>query len=132
MSENFVTAEKAKHVVLEWGEQDWFCQPDITGARDLVVVEVVLSPGFGHSFHKHPRQEEVIYVLDGQVEQWVGQEKQILSTGDTAFIGADVVHATFNESSENVKVLAILGPSVGEEGYEVDEVFDQEPWSGLR
>ena len=132
MSENFVTAKKAKQVVLEWGQQAWYCQPELTGAQALVVVDVVLFPGFGHSFHKHPRQEEVIYVLEGQVEQWVGQEKRLLQAGDSAFIGAGVVHATFNDSSENVKVLAILGPSIGEEGYEVEEVFDQEPWSGLR
>jgi len=29
-------------------------------------------------------------------------------------------------------VLAILAPCVGAEGYELEEVHEQSPWSGLR
>jgi quercetin dioxygenase-like cupin family protein len=132
MKGKFVRASDSKHVSLDWGENYWFSTPEVTGAQSLVVVEVTLFPGFGHSFHKHPRQEEVIYVLDGEVEQWLETEKQILKPGDSVFIGADVVHASFNSSESPVKLMAILGPSIGEEGYEVVEVFDEAPWNTLR
>ena len=43
-----------------------------------------------------------------------------------------MVHASFNVSAAPAKVLAILGPCVGAEGYELEEVHEQAPWSGLR
>lgn len=52
--------------------------------------------------------------------------------GDAAFIPAGVVHASFNTSAETATILAILGPSLGEEGYGVVEVADREPWASLR
>ena len=39
--------------------------------KKLVVLEVTLSPTGGHNFHKHPQQEEVIYVIEGEIEQWL-------------------------------------------------------------
>jgi quercetin dioxygenase-like cupin family protein len=104
----------------------------MTASEDLVVVEVELYPGFGHSFHRHPRQEEFLFILDGEVEQWLEEEKRVLKRGEGVFIPRNLVHATFNVSDRPVKALAILGPSIGEEGYEVIEVFDEEPWSKLR
>ena len=55
--------------------------------------------GEGHNFHKHPDQEEVIYVIEGSIEQWLEDKRQELNAGDSVFIPADVVHASFNISS---------------------------------
>jgi quercetin dioxygenase-like cupin family protein len=132
MNGKFILGSELERVVLDWGEQGWFSKPDITGTEKLVVVEVEIFPGFGHAFHRHPNQEEVIFVLEGEVEQWLETEKRHLKAGDSVFIPMDVVHATFNVSDKPVKALAILGPSIGAEGYEVVEVFEQEPWSQLR
>ncbi len=117
---------------LDWGSIATFSGPLVNQANDVVTLHVNLKPDKGHNFHRHPNQEEVIYVLQGTIEQWVGQEKQILSAGDAAFIGRGVVHASFNTGESDAQVLAILGPASGESGYEVVEVADQEPWSSLR
>jgi len=133
MSGKFMTAESVVRERPDWGSMGWCCRPADTGAKDLVVIEVTLAPGGGHAFHKHPKQEEVIYVMEGQVEQWLDQEKRVLKSGDAIFIPAGVVHASFNTGKVNAKMLAILGPCMGREnGYEVTEVADQAPWSGLR
>ncbi len=71
-------------------------------------------------------------MIDGEIEQWIGQQKRRLGPGDSAFIGADVVHASFNAGDSNAKLLAILGPCVGSGGYELVDVADQEPWVSLR
>ena len=68
----------------------------------------------------------------GADEGGVTGGKQLLSSGDSAFIGADVVHASFNDSGSPAKLLAILGPCIGEEGYALVDVFEEEPWSSLR
>ena len=132
MSGKFITLTDRESDVLDWGTMGWLSRPATTGAKDLVVIEVTLDPTFGHNFHKHPDQEEVIYVVEGEIEQWLGTEMRILSAGDSAFIPADAVHASFNVSDRPAKVIAILGPSVGEEGYQLIEVHEQAPWNTLR
>ena len=132
MNGKFITSADAERDQLDWGVMGWMSRPSTTNAKDLVVIEVDLQPGFGHAFHKHPNQEEVIYVVEGTVEQWIEKESRQLNPGDSAFIAADVVHASYNISADPVKLVAILGPCVTDEGYELVEVFDQEPWASLK
>ncbi|NUQ65107.1 MAG: cupin domain-containing protein [Pirellulales bacterium] len=129
----FVPAAEAVRETLDWGSLGWCCRPAGTGATGLVVIEVTLSPGGGHAFHKHPQQEEVIYVVDGEIEQWLDRERRTLRTGDSVYLPAGTVHASFNTSGRDARLLAILGPCIGESnGYEVVEVADQAPWNALR
>jgi quercetin dioxygenase-like cupin family protein len=128
----FIISTELNPVNLDWGIQQWFSDPKTTGAEELVVVQVEIFPSFGHDFHRHPNQEESIFVLKGEIEQWLETENKILKEGDSAFIPKGMVHASFNVSEEPVKVLAILGPCIGEEGYELVDVSDQAPWNDLR
>jgi quercetin dioxygenase-like cupin family protein len=132
MPGKFVIASETKPEVLDWGRLGWLSNPPTTGAKQLTVIDVTLSPGKGHDFHKHPDQEEVILVIAGRVEQWVDREKRILGPGDSAYIPADVVHASFNVGDGEAKVAAILGPCVGEIGYELVDVAGEAPWKTLR
>ena len=132
MSGKFVVAGDVEPEVLDWGQLRWLSNPPSTGAKDLTVINVTLAPGKGHDFHKHPDQEEVIYVVAGRVEQWVDREKRILGPGDSAFLPAGTVHASFNAGSSEANSVAILGPCVGSTGYELVEVVGEAPWRGLR
>ena len=117
-----------------WGMRRWLSRPSLTEAETLLVVEVVLEPGFGHTFHLHPNQEEVLYVLEGTIEHYIETERTVLSVGGTAFMKRGTVHASFNYGDEAARVLAIVGPckNVGDDGYEVIEVANEAPWSMLR
>ena len=132
MQRRFTIASETTPEILDWGRLRWLCNPPSTGAKDLTVIDVTLSPGKGHNFHKHPDQEEVILCVAGSVEQWVDREKRILGPGDSAFIPADVVHASFNIGSAEAKVVAILGPCKGDIGYEVVEMGAEAPWKSMR
>lgn len=132
MNGKFTPAAQMERDSLEWGVMGWASRPATTQAKDLVVIEVTLLPGQGHAFHKHPHQEEVIYVLAGTIQQWIEQENRFLQPGDSVFINANIVHASFNDSDTPATLLAILGPCVSAAGYELEEVYDQEPWSSLR
>ena len=74
----------------------------------------------------------MIYCISGTVEQWLGEDMRTLRPGDSVFIGADVVHASFNVGDTDAKLLAILGPCVGDQGYELIDVADEAPWKDLR
>jgi quercetin dioxygenase-like cupin family protein len=132
MAGKFVIAKETKLEVLDWGKLGWMSNPPNTGAKQLTVIDVNLAPGKGHDFHKHPDQEEVIYVVSGEVEQWVDKKSKKLGAGDSAFIAADVVHASFNVGKTDAKIVAILGPCVGPIGYELVDMAGQAPWKDLR
>jgi quercetin dioxygenase-like cupin family protein len=132
MAGKFVIASETTPEVLDWGKLAWLSNPQNTGAGQLTVIGVGLAPGKGHDFHKHPDQEEVIYVVAGKVEQWIDRDKRILVPGDSAFIPAGMVHASFNIGDGNASMVAILGPCVGETGYELVDVAGEAPWKTLR
>ena len=132
MNGKFVIASEVEPEVLDWGQLRWLSHPPSTQARQLTVIDVSLSAGEGHDFHKHPDQEEVLYIVAGTVEQWVDQEMRLLGPGDSAFVPADMVHASFNAGESDAKIVAILGPCVGEGGYELVDVADEAPWKNLR
>ncbi len=117
---------------LDWGMSREVCGPDATGARQLTILDVTFEPGKGHAFHQHPEQEEVLYVVSGRIEQWVDREMRVLGPGDSAFVPAGVVHATFTVDDAPARILAIFGPCVGERGFTTIEMAETAPWSDLR
>jgi quercetin dioxygenase-like cupin family protein len=117
----------------DWGVIGWRCAPENTGSKALVVMDVALEPGEGHDFHKHPGQEEMIILKAGRIEQYIERESTILEAGDSVYIDADVVHASFNVGDETAHLQVVIGPSLGEgTGYGLIDVSGEEPWSSLR
>ena len=131
MDGRFMPAAEIAFTSLDWGKVGALSGTATNGARQLTIMQGHLLPGKGHDFHRHPNQEEVIFVLAGRIEQWVERDKRVLEPGDSAFIPADMVHASFNVGDGEATILAILSPSIGD-GYEVVEVAGEAPWNGLR
>ncbi|HMR29543.1 MAG TPA: cupin domain-containing protein [Geminicoccaceae bacterium] len=132
MSGRFLLAREIEAEAVPFGAARWLSNPSATAASKLAVVDVTLDPDAGHAFHHHPRQEEVLYVVSGVVEQWLEKEKRLLGPGDGIFIPPGVVHASFNAGDGPARFIAILGPCVGDAGYEAVEVADRAPWNSLR
>jgi quercetin dioxygenase-like cupin family protein len=128
----FVLAGDVRQERFDWGVIGWRCIPEVTGSERLAVLDVVLEPGQGHDFHTHPDQDEMIIVKSGHIEQWIDRDRQELEPGDSVYIEAGVVHASFNTGSEDSLLQVVLAPSVGEGGYELVDVSAEEPWASLR
>jgi quercetin dioxygenase-like cupin family protein len=129
-----VTFKAADEIVRD--EHDWGTFAAVSspadGAERIMTVEATFLPGKGHAFHRHPNQEEVIYVLAGELEQWVEDERRTLRAGDAVIVPAAVVHASYNVSDKSARIIAVLSPCVGEAGYEVEDLAAEEPWRSLR
>ncbi len=132
MTGRFITQEDIVRDTPDWGELGWICRPSLTGSTELCVMDVTINPGDGHAFHRHPDQEEIIWVREGRVEQWLEQDKRELGPGEAVYIPKGVVHASFTVGDTHAKVAVILSPTAGEDGYAVEEGADQEPWASLR
>ena len=55
-----------------------------------------------------------------------------LGPGEAVYIDKDVVHGSYTLGDEPAKLTVILTPTAGEGGYEVIDVFEEEPWASLR
>lgn len=119
-----------------WTNNEWLCRPDIVGADKLLLVRANMDPMHCHPFHYHPHREEIIHVVYGRAEQWVGNEHRILRPGEIAHIPPGVVHATYNPHPEPLVFLAILSPArLPDDQAAVPDPFDvstQEPWVSIR
>jgi quercetin dioxygenase-like cupin family protein len=132
MNGRFITHGDIVRETFDWGESGWISRPSLTGSTALCVMDVTLTPGSGHNFHRHPDQEEVIWVREGRVEQWLEHDSLELGPGDAVYIPRDVVHASFTVGDTDAKLSVILSPTAGDDGYSVIDVFEEEPWTSLR
>ncbi len=132
MTKLFYKKQELPVTSFDWGDVVNRLEPKASGCTTFVVMDVTLDPGGMHNFHKHVDQDEIIIVLKGKVEQWVGQNKQILEAGDSAFVPKNTVHGSFNTFNEPVSLQVVLAPAQGESGYELVDVAEEEPWKSIR
>jgi quercetin dioxygenase-like cupin family protein len=132
----FIQIDDAARETNPWTNNEWLCRPDLVEADKLLLVRANMDPMHCHPFHFHPHREEIIYVIYGRAEQWVGQEKRILKAGEMAHIPAGLIHATYNPHHEPLVFLAILSPAKLPENLaeipDPQDVSAQEPWASLR
>ncbi|MBM3944503.1 MAG: cupin domain-containing protein [SAR202 cluster bacterium] len=81
---------------------------DQTGAGYLTFGELTIAPGKSVPLHTHPTHEEGMYVMDGDLEFILGDEKGVLGKGDAMLAPAGVKHQLTNRSPEPRRVMFIF------------------------
>ncbi|WP_207953359.1 cupin domain-containing protein [Paenibacillus agricola] len=115
----FVSPDDVETLVLPWGRIKWLSEPGVTGSGIMTTGVVDLEVGKGHERHNHPDCDEIIYVTQGQGEQFIefGDGKvdtRNVKSGDLIFIPADLYHGTLN-TGEGVMQLLVVYQSAGPE-----------------
>src|SRR5262245_4628289 len=88
------------------------------GSEDSAVVYFEIAPGDRLPLHTDSA-EEILYIVSGEVEAQVGDERGRLSAGDLAVIPAMAPHGTVNVGEETVKVVGFFSES------EITSTFDE-------
>ena len=81
-----------------------------TGSQASAVVYFEVNPGDRLARHTDSA-EEILYIVAGQAEAEVGDERGHLTTGDLALIPAMVPHGLINVGTETVKVVGFFSES---------------------
>jgi quercetin dioxygenase-like cupin family protein len=127
----FVTAAEKLDFQSPCTLEEWLCRADVVPNTDLLMVRANMEPGRSHPFHTHPNREEIIYVLSGRAEQWIGSQHRILGPGEMLLVPKGEVHGTYNPFRERLVFLAILAPANALEPAIVD-VSHETPWVTMR
>ena len=130
MLRRFVSATETQAEQLPGQLNRWYFKDGLGDAEHLILVRANLDQGSGHPFHTHPEMDEIIYVLSGEMKQWLEKESRILGAGDTLYIPRGVIHGCRNESATPCEFLAILTPAKITGPFSVD-YSTQEPWRSL-
>ena len=93
--------------------------PDKMGKSTLIHGDFLFAglnsfePGQEHAPHAHEGQDKLYVVLKGSGAVRIGDQTELLTTGDAAFAPADVIHSISNPGPERLVVMAVLGPPPG-------------------
>ena len=99
-----------------WGRTKNLLGPENGGTRHLKINITEYAPGTEHSLHRHPSQEEVIYVLEGNGVSRTKEGDQPISAGCFAFVPANTDHATINLNRDRPMKAVIIKSPPAEEG----------------
>ena len=77
------------------------------GAAQLCVFEQWIAPGAGAPTHSHP-VEEVLTVREGEAEMWMGDERQIVYSGQSLVVPAGRMHGFRNSGTVTLHIHAVL------------------------
>lgn len=104
----------------DWGTIKWLVTPHLDKGAGITTGEVIIYPGQGHAPHKHPGEEEVIYVISGKGRQTVGDgaEPFDIQEGDAIYIPADATHSTYNTTWSPLRLVVVYNPGGAETGLD--------------
>ena len=89
----------------------------LTGARQLCIFEQWCEPGLGAPTHLHA-VEEVLEVVSGQADVWVGDEVTSAGPNVSVLVPAGVLHGFKNTGEGILHVRATLAAPIFEASYE--------------
>jgi quercetin dioxygenase-like cupin family protein len=70
-----------------------------------------LCPGQSQKLHQHEEADKIYYVLEGEVEVQVGEEKQVCRAGQLVLAPAGKLHGVHNGGQGNATLLALMAPN---------------------
>ena len=86
---------------------DKVCRKILGCDGSLMMVEVRFEKGGIGEIHSH-EHEQVSYIVEGSFEVTVGEEKEVLKTGDSFYVEANVDHGV--KALEDAVILDVFTP----------------------
>lgn len=81
----------------------------LADAPSVSVIEVLASPGEEPPMHVHANEDEVFYVLEGELTVWVAGEEHRARAGTCAVLPRGLPH-TFAVDTDRALMLVICAP----------------------
>jgi mannose-6-phosphate isomerase-like protein (cupin superfamily) len=89
----------------------------LCGTTQLCVFEQWCEPGHGAPTHLHA-VEEVLSVLEGRAEIWVGDERSAVTRGQSVVVPAGAKHGFSNIGDTTLHVRATLAAPIFEAAFD--------------
>jgi quercetin dioxygenase-like cupin family protein len=80
-------------------------------ATNFAIGNVTLEPNGGQVPWHNQVQEEVYIIIEGTAEMCLGEERQVLTTGQAAYIPSGVFHQLTNVGDTPCRMMYCYGPA---------------------
>ena len=81
-----------------------------TSGGKVVVFEMTTQPGVGPPLHRHNREDEFFYVIEGSLKFWVDGNESIVAAGGSVFAPKGSVHAFKNTGKVPARAIVQCTP----------------------
>jgi len=90
----------------------WMIDGDETYERGFSLVEHPMSPhALAAPLHRHSREDEYSYILEGKMGALLGDEVVVAQAGDLVHKPRDQWHTFWNAGDEPCRILEIIAPA---------------------
>ena len=83
----------------------------------MSMVETLVRPGSGPTYHSHAREDETFYVVSGTPEVWIDREIFRCEAGDRVFGPRNVFHTYRNVGNTDLKMILVYTPGGFEQSF---------------
>jgi transcriptional regulator with XRE-family HTH domain len=100
-----------RKVVRHRGVEDFFVTP--VELKDFLVLETIVAAGSGSGepAYAHGGEWECVFVIEGFIDIWLGDEKFRLRSGDSVTFHCDAPHRWRNPGGASARLMWIVTPS---------------------
>jgi quercetin dioxygenase-like cupin family protein len=112
------TAEQHAVITEDWGSLCWLASRKIGNAEGLVLGRATIKAGKTNPRHRHPKAEEVLYLLKGSIKHTLDDRTIVVHAGDTITIAPGVFHNATCISEEDADMIIVY--SEGVRGFELE------------
>ena len=81
------------------------------------VFEQTTPAGWGPPRHVHAKEDEIVYVLEGTYEVWLGDERRSISAGGCAILPRGIPHGFRNAGETPGRFICVVTPGGLEEYF---------------
>jgi len=99
-------------------------------ARNFSMGLVTLEPNGGQVPWHNQEQEEVYFIVEGRGEMCLGEERRVVTSGQTVYIPSTVFHQLTNLGDTPLKMIYCYGPE-GEVAHWRQELAGTLPRAGV-
>ena len=89
---------------------DEFLTSNMSGRLQVILSTIDPGGGTGSDPYTHDSDEEVVVVLEGVLDLWVGDEHYVLREGDAITYPSRIPHWNVNHGADQAKVLFCITP----------------------
>lgn len=112
----FLYPEDVDAFGFDWGRLSLTVAPEVNGAVRFSGGVVDLPSGQGHARHNHPGAEEIIFVIAGEGEQMVEDERgepitRTVGPGCTVYVPESRFHSTRNTGAGPMQLFVVYSPA---------------------
>lgn len=109
------------------GCRDRFLVDSQQWGGNLAVVEHLLAPrAIAAPMHRHTKEDEFSFILEGRVWYVASGEEHIAEVGDLVFKPRGEWHTFFNAADRPARVLELISPGGLEEAFRIIGTLEEE------